>query len=146
MAETPHQCLRLVFNAKPVHRREFSVATANIDIQRRIVKLIAICFKFSATVFSLAVSACALAQNANQSANVTAQFKPAIETLVAPRHPALLAGYQVIHANPELGFQEVRTAALLAKQMRDLGFKGTERVGKIGVMAMSLAVLTALKR
>ena len=100
------------------------------------MKLINSCFKFSAIVFSLAASACVFAQGANQGANVSAQFKPNIETLVAQRYPALLALYQDIHANPELGFQEERTAALLAKQMRELGFEVTERVGKTGLVAI----------
>ncbi len=100
--------------------------------RERTVKLINSCFKFSATVFSLSLSVCVCAQ----SANVSAQFKPTIETLVAQRYPALLALYQDIHANPELGFQEVRTAALLAKQMRELGFEVTERVGKTGLVAI----------
>ena len=100
------------------------------------MKLINSCFKFSAIVFSLSASACVFAQGTNQGANGSAQFKPNIETLVAQRYPALLALYQDIHANPELGFQEERTAALLAKHMRELGFEVTERVGKTGLVAI----------
>lgn len=96
------------------------------------MKLLTSCFKFFATIFALAASACVSAQ----STNVSAQFKSTIETLVAQRFPALLAVYQDIHANPELGFEEVRTAAVLAKQMRDLGFEVTERVGKTGLVAI----------
>lgn len=96
------------------------------------MKLINPCFKFFATAFSLAASACVFAQGANS----TAQLKPEIETFVAQRYPSLLALYQDIHASPELGFEEIRTAALLAKQMRDLGFEVTERVGKTGLVAI----------
>ena len=51
-------------------------------------------------------------------------------------YPALEALYKDIHANPELGFQEVETARKLAAQMRALGFTVTEGVGKTGVVAV----------
>ena len=47
-------------------------------------------------------------------------------------YPHLDALYKDIHAHPELGFQEVETAAKLAKEMRALGFEVTEHVGKGG--------------
>ena len=50
--------------------------------------------------------------------------------------PQLLALYRDIHAHPELSMQEVRTPALLAADMRKLGFEVTEHVGKTGVVAV----------
>lgn len=50
--------------------------------------------------------------------------------------PQLLALYRDIHAHPELSMQEVRTPALLAPEMRKLGFEVTEHVGKTGVVAV----------
>jgi hippurate hydrolase len=44
--------------------------------------------------------------------------------------------YQDIHSHPELGFEEIRTAARLAADMRALGFQVTEKVGKTGVVAI----------
>src|ERR1700738_2197481 len=44
--------------------------------------------------------------------------------------------YKDIHSHPELGFQETRTAALLADEMRKLGYDVTEHVGKTGIVAM----------
>ena len=44
--------------------------------------------------------------------------------------PQLMTLYRDIHAHPELSMQEVRTPALLAPQMRKLGFDVTEHVGK----------------
>ena len=44
--------------------------------------------------------------------------------------------YKDIHAHPELGFQEARTAAKLAGEMRALGFELTEGVGKTGIVAI----------
>lgn len=50
--------------------------------------------------------------------------------------PELFRLYTDIHAHPELGGQETRTAALLAAQMRALGFTVTERIGGTGVVAV----------
>ena len=50
--------------------------------------------------------------------------------------PKLMELYRDLHANPELSMQEVRTPAKLAAEMRALGFKVTEKVGKTGVVAM----------
>lgn len=50
--------------------------------------------------------------------------------------PGLMELYRDLHANPELSFQEVETAAKLAKRARALGFEVTEKVGKTGVVAV----------
>jgi hippurate hydrolase len=50
--------------------------------------------------------------------------------------PQLMTLYRDIHAHPELSMQEVRTPALLAPEMRKLGFAVTEHVGKTGVVAV----------
>ena len=50
--------------------------------------------------------------------------------------PMLLALYRDLHANPELSMEEVRTPALIAPKMRELGFDVTEHVGKTGVVAV----------
>jgi hippurate hydrolase len=55
---------------------------------------------------------------------------------VAADYPHLDALYKDIHSHPELGFQETRTAAKLAAEMRALGFTVTEGVGKTGIVAV----------
>ena len=50
--------------------------------------------------------------------------------------PQLMTLYRDLHAHPELSMQEVRTPALLAGEMRKLGFDVTEHVGKTGVVAV----------
>ncbi|MDH7974503.1 amidohydrolase [Sphingomonas sp. AR_OL41] len=60
----------------------------------------------------------------------------AIEASIRHDWPALDALYKDLHANPELGFQERRTAALLAAKMRALGFTVTEGVGGTGIVAL----------
>jgi amidohydrolase len=62
--------------------------------------------------------------------------KAAVDHLLDTTYPHLDALYKDIHAHPELGFQEVATAAKLAKEMRALGFDVTEHVGKTGIVAI----------
>ena len=65
-----------------------------------------------------------------------AKLKAAIETSVEADYPKLDALYKEIHAHPEIAFQEVKTAARLATEMRALGFDVTEKVGKTGLVAI----------
>jgi amidohydrolase len=48
----------------------------------------------------------------------------------------LMEVYRDLHANPELSFQEVRSAAKLAAEIGKLGFTVTEKVGRTGVVAV----------
>src|SRR6187549_1266857 len=63
-------------------------------------------------------------------------LKKAIETSLATDYPKLDTLYKELHAHPELAFQEVKTAARLAAEMRALGFDVTENVGKTGLVAI----------
>jgi hippurate hydrolase len=65
-----------------------------------------------------------------------AAVKPALLAEIDADYPRLDALYKDIHAHPELGFQETRTAARLAAEMRALGFVVTEGVGGTGVVAI----------
>ena len=74
------------------------------------------------TLASLCVAACAAA------AEVSAQSR--LDAAVGRELPALLSTYKLLHANPELSHQERATSALVAKELRALGYEVTERVGK----------------
>jgi hippurate hydrolase len=63
-------------------------------------------------------------------------LKSAIERSVESAYPKLDALYKDIHAHPEIAFQEEKTAAKLAAEMRALGFEVTEHVGKTGLVAI----------
>ena len=63
-------------------------------------------------------------------------LKAAIEKSVETDYPKLDALYKDIHAHPEIAFQEVKTAAKLATEMRAIGFDVTEGVGKTGLVAI----------
>jgi hippurate hydrolase len=65
-----------------------------------------------------------------------ARLKAAIETSIDADYPKFDALYKDIHAHPELAFEEVKTAARLAAEMRALGFEVTEKVGKTGLVAI----------
>jgi len=64
------------------------------------------------------------------------RLKKTIETSIANDYPKLDALYKELHAHPELAFQEVKTAARLATEMRALGFDVTEKVGITGLVAI----------
>ena len=63
-------------------------------------------------------------------------LKPQLQQLIAQMYPQMRGIYEDLHANPELGFQETRTAAKLAAEMRKLGFEVTEGIGKTGLVAI----------
>ena len=89
-------------------------------------------------VRSLAVSAALFAASllpAHAELDAIA-LKKTIETSLASDYPKLDALYKELHAHPELAFQEVKTAARLAAEMRALGFDVTENVGKTGLVAI----------
>src|ERR1700741_5317811 len=65
-----------------------------------------------------------------------AKLKQSIETSFESDYPKLEALYKDIHAHPEVAFQEEKTAAKLAAEMRALGFEVTEQVGKTGLVAI----------
>lgn len=65
-----------------------------------------------------------------------AAAKRRIDRTLDALYPHLDALYKDIHSHPEVAFQEDRTAALLAVEMRKLGFQVTEHVGKTGIVAV----------
>ncbi len=83
----------------------------------------------------LLAGAAALLANAAAARNLGAD-QAAIRAGLDKAYPHLDALYKDIHEHPELALQETRTAALLAKEMRALGFEVTEHVGKTGIVAI----------
>jgi hippurate hydrolase len=60
----------------------------------------------------------------------------AVLSAIREFHPELTAIRRDIHAHPEMGLEEVRTAALVAAKLREWGIEEvTEGVGKTGVVA-----------
>lgn len=86
---------------------------------------------FRRTVLAASLLA-GLSQIAAQAASLPAPF----DTQLAADFPKLEAFYRDLHANPELGFAEHKTAAKLAERAKALGFEVTTGVGGTGVVAI----------
>lgn len=56
------------------------------------------------------------------------------EAQIAEILPQLVETRRDIHRNPEIGFKEVRTAAIVAKRLRELGLEVEEGIGGTGVV------------
>src|SRR5437763_15476794 len=65
-----------------------------------------------------------------------ASLKQLIETSFESDYPKLDALYKDIHAHPEIAFQEEKSAAKLAAEMRAIGFEGPETDGKTGLVRL----------
>jgi hippurate hydrolase len=59
-----------------------------------------------------------------------------VASRVQAEYPSLFTIYTNLHAHPELSLMEVKTAALVAGELRALGFAVTEKVGKTGVVGV----------
>lgn len=86
--------------------------------------------------FRLGVIAAALLAVAVGATAQTPTPNAQVPQLVNSMYPALEALYKDLHAHPEVAFQEVRTAAKMADEMRKLGFEVTEKIGGTGVVAI----------
>ncbi|WP_291893212.1 amidohydrolase [Maricaulis sp.] len=100
----------------------------------------------------LALAACSPADNAAQTEEAAVSgdvpMDGLAETVSAPGDDALREAiradytthigplYEHFHANPELSFMEIETAARMAEEMRALGFEVTEGVGRTGVVGV----------
>src|SRR5262245_3092859 len=80
-------------------------------------------------------AACLVLAGPGQAADL-ATSTAAIATSLDAQYAHIDALYKDIHAHPELSFQETRTAARLAAEMKTLGFEVTEGVGRTGVVAL----------
>lgn len=61
---------------------------------------------------------------------------PGIRARINADMPGLMTIYRDLHANPELSFQETRSAKIMADAARKAGFTVTEGVGRTGVVAV----------
>ncbi|RZJ05916.1 MAG: amidohydrolase [Brevundimonas sp.] len=85
----------------------------------------------------LAASSLALVLSAGLAHAQTAPIAlERVEAAVAAETPRVVAWRRDIHAHPELGFSENRTAALVAEHLRSLGMEVRTGVGKTGVVGV----------
>src|SRR4029453_4536107 len=87
---------------------------------------------FRIAAVSTLVAAAGAAPGA-QAPTTPAAFRSRIEAISKEIHPAIIEIRRDIHRNPELGFRETRTAALVADRLRALKFDDVRTgVGKTG--------------
>jgi hippurate hydrolase len=60
----------------------------------------------------------------------------AVKKVAAAEYDSLEALYKHIHSHPELSYQEAATSARMAKELKDIGFDVTEKVGGYGVVGV----------
>jgi amidohydrolase len=89
-----------------------------------------------ATHVYCAVAAIALGSVTQAVARDVLADKKAIEVVLNQNYSHLDSLYKDIHSHPEVQYQEIKTAAKLAAEMRALGFTVTEGVGRTGVVAI----------
>lgn len=88
-----------------------------------------------ALALALALGAAAPLQ-ASASAPLPPEVIAEVGRLVDADAERLTAIFKDFHQHPELGFTEVRTAGIVAKELRALGFEVTEGIAKTGVVAV----------
>jgi hippurate hydrolase len=64
------------------------------------------------------------------------ELLPEVQRILSRHYDDLEQLYKHLHANPELSYQEEKTSARLAQELRKLGFSVTERVGGYGVVGV----------
>jgi amidohydrolase len=93
--------------------------------------LVFICL--SATLFSVTL----FAQQNKKKTSTTGVIEVAkIKQMAYADSARLVDMFKDIHANPELPFMELRTAGIVAKELKSLGFDVQEGIGKTGVVGM----------
>jgi hippurate hydrolase len=78
----------------------------------------------------------ALAQTRDGALTSPKELAGEISQRVARDYPRLETMYKDLHTHPELSLKEQQTSARLARELRELGFEVTERVGGYGVVGV----------
>jgi amidohydrolase len=60
----------------------------------------------------------------------TLRAQQPIDSLIERKLPKLVETYKYLHTHPEISYQEEKTSAFVANELRALGFDVTERLGK----------------
>src|SRR6185312_4287357 len=70
------------------------------------------------------------------SASLANDLATAIRSLTERIEPHLIEIRRDIHAHPELGFEEVRTAGVVARELARIGIPHRTGIGKTGVVGL----------
>ena len=88
----------------------------------------------AALAILLGISASVIAQQAPTP--LPAVLIEKVNAAVAADNTRLTAIFKDLHQHPEIAFTETRTAAIVAKNLKELGFEVTEGIGKTGVVGL----------
>lgn len=69
-------------------------------------------------------------------ATLHAQTTSKVHQMAYADSASMVERYKDLHQNPELGFMEVRTAGIIAKELKALGYEVTTGIGKTGVVGI----------
>lgn len=89
-----------------------------------------------ATFSATAMSAALWAQMPTQGGNVPTALMKKVSTAVDGDSGRLQGIFKDLHQNPELGFMEKRTAGIVAKELKALGYEVKTGIGKTGVVGI----------
>src|SRR5258708_27419885 len=70
------------------------------------------------------------------TASASQETQRLVLSRIQQEYPSLFEIYKDLHLHPELSFQEKRSSAHVADELRKAGFDVTEHVGKYGVVAL----------
>jgi amidohydrolase len=84
----------------------------------------------------LVLSPAVAAQTSGDRIDSQQELAGAVQKGITSQLDRLEALYKHLHAHPELSLQEEQTAARMARELRDLGFEVTEKVGGHGVVGV----------
>ena len=88
-----------------------------------------------ALALTIALPALVSAEETSRAA-LSADLVTEVESLIAADQERLIETYKDIHQNPELGFMEVRTAEIVAKELKKLGYEVKTGIAKTGVIGI----------
>jgi amidohydrolase len=83
-----------------------------------------------------ALLSCFLAGLLQSPAADSAQLKSEVQARIDQEYPSLFSLYTNLHTHPELSYQEMKTSARFADELRKAGFEVTAGVGKLGVVGV----------
>jgi amidohydrolase len=87
-------------------------------------------------VISTCIALLSLTPPINAEETAEAELAKKVAALVDQDESRLLEIFKQLHTNPELGFQEVQTAALIAREFKRLGYETHTGIGKTGVVGV----------
>ena len=87
-------------------------------------------------VSATAMSAALWAHNPPQSGNVPPPLVNKVSAAVDDDSARLQGSFKDIHLNPELAFMETRTASIVAKEIKALGYEVKTAIGETGVVGI----------